>query len=130
MSYARPVRRLLFAAPFVVVTAHGCRRPPPEEAFARATERWTIEREGDMCYANEHGGCGDPEATCNPPPPFPVRCVYGAEAEVLVQEVDGACWAGTPPEHVRCPPEVEITRPQPRSRPQVDHPPWLDDGPI
>lgn len=101
--------RLTLAAPFVIVTACGGARPTTQEAYERSTERWTVTRDEDGCYADPHGECDDSEHTCNPPSPTRVRCMYGDAEEQTVFELDDKCWTHTEPRRdVPCPDHVAL----------------------
>lgn len=100
--------RVTFAAPFVIVTACGGPQPTTQEEYERSTQRWTIERDGDECFVEEHGGCDD----CNPPSPTPVRCVYGPAWETTVFRLHDKCWIHAEPRRdVPCPDEMVIDEP-------------------
>jgi hypothetical protein len=109
-----------------VVAASGCRPEPPRPpaaAFEKPDRAWSIERDDDGCWADEHDDCDDSEHTCNPPEPTQVRCVFRAHAHVV--QIDDACWEVAPVRHVPCPDTVEVSAPA-----APEHPHWLDEGPI
>lgn len=101
-------KRTLFAAPFIIVAATGCKDesrtsnpPPPERTHnppgpvTTIKNQWDVRRvEAGKCEAEDVYDC-PPDTKCNPPAPRAIECPAGTSAKTVIRvaETDpGTCW--------------------------------------
>jgi hypothetical protein len=102
-------KRTLFAAPFIMVAAAGCKDDsrtsnppppirtsnPPEPSAPKFRNQWDVRRvDAGKCQADEDFNC-PPNAKCNPPEPRAIECPAGTSGKTVIRVAEtepGSCW--------------------------------------